>query len=330
MSLSTARFWSTLVSQQTMSFVLFAVFLIQLCSVALIIIYPEYVGPSYIFEVVGRCVVLFLIAAVLVTMRFSAARKKRKADLESGQGKALLAMFTAVKHELSNDIQVVLGNSELIQMQTKPVGNANDNRQNKTIADIQTAARLAMERIQQLEKCCSVIPAEPRKLDFNALLRETVTRLASEVSPLVNVQLELDKLSGRVVTDKQLFTLSLTHLLKQAAKSMPHGGDIVVSTQSIKAHRFDQRADCRVVLEVIVLRESLTESTGHDDERALNVNFKKLRRVASVTATLLEKCGARVMHRTDTDSGTYLSVEFAGLQEKQEATETETLGRVYG
>lgn len=168
---------------------------------------------------------VIVLAGIAWVYKLHQTQLNRRAESNQEQLDAMLNMLGIVKHKLNNDMQVVLGNAELAEILINAGGDAA-----KPVHNISDAANDAIERIEQLTVIGSTRSTSPKPIDLNATLRESMARLAAEMPSTVNLRLELGALSSRVMADRYLLSLSLSHLIRQAAASMRHGGEIVVST----------------------------------------------------------------------------------------------------
>lgn len=235
---------------------------------------------------------LVLLALALLLRHVQHARSQKIADSRERQLQAMLSMFRVVKHELNNDMQVVVGNAELASM----VLNANT-KACKPVENIREAASLAIDRIQQLTVFSSSGQAELANLDLNSILRETVARLTNEMPAIVMFRLELDPLPNRVIADRSLLSLSLSYLIRLAGKSLFHGGEIVVRTSSIE--RTGGSGEITVTSEILIVR-GLARTGGELGVNSRDVDrrvrfARVLEQAQETTKALVERSGATVM-----------------------------------
>lgn len=233
-----------------------------------------------------------LVAVALVIRHYLHTSSQKAADNRERQLQAMLSMFRVVKHELNNDMQVVVGNAELASMMLdtgSPAG--------KPVDNIREAATLAIDRIQQLTVFSSSGNTELSAVDLNALLRETVARLTNEMPAIVMFRLELEQLPERVMADRSLLSLSLSYLIRLAGKSLFHGGEIVVRTCNLNGG--NHSGEIHITSEIFVIRglagagNELGLASRDDDRR---IRFARVLEQAQFTTTaLVERSGATVM-----------------------------------
>jgi len=176
------------------------------------------------------------------------SKLSQEADDGQRQLDAMISMFSAVKHDLNNDMQVVVGNAELAENLISSGGDIQ-----KPVSNITNAASIAIERIAQLSVFNSTAKPLLSAVDLNSTLRESMARLINEIPAIVTVKMELEHLPIRVMADRYLLSLSLMHMIKQSVKNMQHGGEIVIRTQDLSATK--KSSDSTVVnAEVFIVR----------------------------------------------------------------------------
>lgn len=265
-----------------------------LCALAMIwrVWPPQFVSEVSAVLTVLQGLSIALVGVALLLRNRHQIYSQKAADNRDRQVQAMLSMFRVVKHELNNDMQVVVGNAELAGMMLddqspacKPVGN------------IREAATLAIDRIQQLSVFSSSGNTELSAVDLNALLRETVARLTNEMPAIVMFRLELDPLPDRIMTDRSLLSLSLSYLIRLAGKSLFHGGEIVVRTCHLGGT--SHSGETNITSEIFIVRglagsgDELGVASRDDDRRA---RFARVLQQAQFTTTaLVERSGATVM-----------------------------------
>lgn len=238
----------------------------------------------------------------------------RQAEKDKLQLSAMISMFTGVKHMLNNDMQVVLGNAELAGLMIKSEEDAR-----KPVENITLAANDAIERIEQLSAFNSAGVAAWKPIDLNATLRETMDRLALEFPPIVTLKMELGQLSTRVIADRYLLGLSLSHLVRIALASMRHGGEIVVKTEEELAlgTALPVRSVCAEIFIVRALTLSGSESSNSGLARDNAVaDVFQLEQGLSTTKSLVERSGAQCVRLTAMTDESLIRMAF-GSSEKR-------------
>ncbi|MGQ7844282.1 hypothetical protein ACUNV4_07395 [Granulosicoccus sp. 3-233] len=234
-----------------------------------------------------------LVAMALLIRHWHQATSLKMANNSDRQLQAMLSMFRVVKHELNNDMQVVVGNAELASMMLESESPAC-----KPVENIREAATLAIDRIQQLTVFSSSGHTELSVVDLNAILRETVARLTNEMPAIVMFRLELEQLPNRIMADRSLLTLSLSYLIRLAGKSLFHGGEIVVRTCNLNGAA-NHTGEINITSEIFIVRgltgagNELGMASRDDDRR---IRFARVLEQAQLTTTaLVERSGATVM-----------------------------------
>ena len=233
-----------------------------------------------------------IIIALVISGKYQRNRQSNREEAaRERQLQAMLSMFMVVKHELHNDMQVVMGNAELASMMLESGGAAR-----KPVENINEAAALAIDRIQQLSVFSTSMQSAPAAVDINALLRETTARLSSELPPRVELRLELEPLQTRILADRNLLSLSLSYLIRLAVKTLSHGGEIVVRTRQAS----DDHVGNGLIMattEIFVVRgcnadcnpSQVSQDKQHDKfERVLT-------EARNTTQALVERSGAYVL-----------------------------------
>lgn len=234
---------------------------------------------------------LMLIALVISGKSQRNRQCTRDKAARDRQLQAMLSMFMVVKHELHNDMQVVMGNAELASMMLETGGTPR-----KPVDNINEAAALAIDRIQQLSVFSASMKSAPAAVDINALLRETTARLYTELPAIVGLRLELEPLHSRILVDRNLLSLSLSYLIRLIVKSLTHGGEIVVKTRNASACA--NNALIVATTEIIVVR-GLSRFDNASDQSVEGKQQDKFVRVLTearnTTQALVERSGAYVM-----------------------------------
>lgn len=248
---------------------------------------PSGTGIVDTWQNVFHVLSLVLLIVVVTVRHVHHSTLSRRAAAGERQLDAMLSMFSAVKHDLNNDMQVVVGNAELAGIL---IENKGDVRQ--PVTKITDAANMAIERIEQLSVFSAARDTMTSAVDLNAALRECVTKLSTEVPPIVTLRLELEHLPIRVMADRYLLGLSLTHLIRQAVKTMEHGGEIVVRTRDM-SHRDSKPGMAVVNAEVFIVRALRdAEDGGTRGVKNLIDNNRLLKLGLATTKALVERSGA--------------------------------------
>ena len=235
---------------------------------------------------------LILIVVVLGIRHLHQYRINRQAESGKQQVDAMISMFSSVKHMLNNDMQVVLGNAELAEIVVKSGGDLH-----KPVHNISLAANDAIERIEQLSAFNATGQVAWQPVDLNATLRESMAKLAAEIPPIVNLKLELANLSTRVIADRYLLGLSLSHLIRQAINSMRHGGEIILRTSEDNVGSDADREGRSVRVEMFIVRALSHTGAQTPSQRMVRqtvaIDAGHLEEGLSTTKALVERSGAQ-------------------------------------
>lgn len=262
-----------------------------------------------------QVILVLFIAAAMVLRKLLGAARQRINDRRDRQLQALLSMCRVVKHELNNDMQVVMGNAELASMMLE-----DDSKVGKPVQSIREAATLAIDRIQQLSVYSTSGGLTPSSVDLNALLRETANRLHSELSPAIRFRMELDSLPSRVLVDRNLLCLSLSYLVRLAARSLSDGAEVVVRT--CKLGDSADSGEITISAEISVISDSVLNTAGSPRLRRENEQreqFARILRQAQQTTTALVECsGASILEGSASIAGeSLLKMGFVSSRRQQ-------------
>lgn len=280
-----------------------------LCALGLHLWVPNYSWLNVPVENVLHGLSLVAVGLVISGKYQGAEKVSREEAARARQLQAMLSMFMVVKHELHNDMQVVMGNAELATMM---VETGTSGAMEKPVRNINEAAALAIERIEQLSVFSASMKTSPAAIDINALMRETAARLTSEVPGIVMLRLELEPLSSRIMVDRNLLSLSLSYLIRLAVKTLSHGGEIVVRTRS--ASIWVGQEHISATTEIFLVRglgRSGYTSNAATLDRQQAKYVRILEEARSTTQALVERSGASVLVRPiETSSESLIKIGF--------------------
>lgn len=255
---------------------------------------------------------LVLLIGVVCSRYIYNVRLIRQAEAGKEQLDAMISMFSGVKHKLNNDMQVVLGNAELAEILVHAGGDVF-----KPVQNITAAANHAVERIEQLSVFGSTGCPNPALVDLNAMFRQTMAKMAEELPPLVTLRLELEHLSSRVVVDRCLLSLSLSHLIRLSVSDMRHGGEIVIRTSDY--HDKGDGVETTVVARIYIVR-TLSQSSESDDKASAVKDDEKIQMSKNVELrqsglntikALVERSGVESVKLTRAGDESLFTMRFA-------------------
>ena len=268
---------------------------------------------------------LIMLIGIVCLRQLYHKQMTRRAETGHEQLAAMVNMLSTVKHKLNNDMQVVLGNAELAEILINSGGNVT-----KPVQNISAAANDAIERIEQLSVFGSSGCTNPKPIDLNATLRESMARLATEMPSSVNLRLELNPLSSRVIADRYLLSLSLSHLVRQASLSMCHGGEIVVRTLEKNSLKSNDRSF--IVAEIYFSQAidhslSQAEEGAHADEvgRAnspISTDSDALQVGMSTTKVIVERSGVQSVRLSRANNESLFAMRFSTSAQAQSDSAT--------
>lgn len=288
---------------------LFVAVIIELCLMADKLFVSNAVSSErglYSLAELAQLLSITILLAVVSCKHYQHATFARRAADTERQLEAMLSMFTAVKHDLNNDMQVVVGNAELAEILIENNGDVR-----KPVANIAQAANMAVERIEQLSVFSAAVETTPTAIDLNAVLRESTTRILAEIPSIVTLRTDLAHLPIRIMADRYLLGLSLSYLIRQAVKTMEHGGEIVVRTRDVS--RENTKPGMAVVMaEVFIVRGLSSPSTEKSrlSEKIEHSHIQVLKQGISTTKALVERSGAVTVGQSLSPGRSLISMGF--------------------
>ena len=279
------------IAEKRISAALIIALLLGLSALGLRLWSPDIVWLNAVVQNTLHALSLIVIALVITGKYQWNLQSNQKEAARDRQLQAMLSMFMVVKHELHNDMQVVMGNAELASMMLETGGAAG-----KPVKNINEAAALAIDRIQQLSVFSASMSSSPAAVDINALLRETTARLNSELPAIVQLRLELEPIQTRILADRNLLSLSLSYLIRLAIKTLSHGGEIVVRTRSAGANVGDGLVMATTEIFVVRGLSRPGNTSAHADQDLQHAKIERvLAEARNTTQALVERSGAYVL-----------------------------------
>jgi signal transduction histidine kinase len=246
-------------------------------------------------------VLSLLLLALLVALRH--VHQSQTTDLRhtsAGQTEALASLLTTVKHELNNDMQVVVGNAELAEILMKSGDDVK-----RPVSNIVKAAAAAIVRIDQLSIFNATDQVAKTAVDLNSILRHSAARLNDQLPQNANLRLELDRLPERILVDGHLFNLCLTNLICRAAQQMETGYEIVVRT----AYLIDVEVGSgSVSADIIFIPQGI--QSGQQGKSSITHSNLPIDMLLSDSAALIGLSGAVSVRYECTSAGAQISMQF--------------------
>jgi len=272
--------------QRWIKVVLFIAMSIELC---LMLDYWLSRGSGYAIGPIqesAHIVTLTLIAFLVVLRHVQNNHDLLKSQLSERQSTAMVSMMSTVKHELNNDMQVVLGNAELAELLM-----ANGDCVKKPISNITKAASEAVTRIEQLSAFSAIDGHSKTAVDLNAIFRTSCARCVEKLHESISLRTELEKLSFRVHADGYLLSMSMSNLMTEAENWLGKSGDILVLSRDIQSS-IKSAGQSTVEAEIQFVRgysrNPLVSST--EDDKSVSSHFDD---VLQTTAALFQLAGAK-------------------------------------
>ncbi len=240
-----------------------------------------------------------LVGVVVLHIMFHASlRAKDKAY--GRQTEALVSMMIGVKHELNNDMQVVVGNSELAEILLA----AGDDVK-KPVQNIARAATSAVSKIEQLSMFSALNKSTKSLVDLNAIFRECSAEIASELPSNVVLRLELEKLPFRVVADRHLLALSVSNLIRQAVQHMGLGGEIMLCSYDTTEGRTKPGSGVVSAALALVFQ---TEGSANDADKVRE--SYAVNALLDSSVALIELAGGDAVRRSRASYDAVIQMEF--------------------
>lgn len=266
----------------------------------------------------AHALALFLIVVYILLRQVHRRQLTRIRVSTDLQMAGMASLLSTVRHELNNDMQVVVGNAELAGILIKSGGDAK-----ATVSHIATAASAAIVRINQLSVFNATNPVPKTPVNLNAILRQSAARLTEKLSRNTVVRLELDRLPGPILIDRDLFTLNLTNLLFRAAQHMDTHYEIVLRTVYSSAEEADS---CSVGADFVFIPDRSGHSgipaSANDETTHLTIES-----LLSDSAAVMDLCGAVSVRYDCTPTRTQMSMQFRSASEVAKPTLSAKTGR---
>jgi signal transduction histidine kinase len=146
-----------------------------------------------------------------------------------------------IAHELSNLLQVIVSQLDLMRVRGAAAGTA-DPAQARCSRAIRDAADKARSLTQQLLRYARPQPPEARRVDLNALVHATTALAGRTLGARIAIVLELDAALAGCRADALQLELALLNLLINARDAMPAGGRVTITTRNVALEASAARA----------------------------------------------------------------------------------------
>ncbi|HNN95355.1 MAG TPA: PAS domain S-box protein [Pseudomonadota bacterium] len=178
-----------------------------------------------------------MIAVLDLTEREEQQAIRRKLEEQTWQAQKLEAtgrLAGGVAHDFNNLLTIIKGCCHLVQL-----GANLSAAQQEALAGIDSASERAARLTKQLLALSRKALIEPRVVDLNALVRESLPLLQRLVGEGVVLSSKLDPLLRRVRVDVGQLDQVLLNLAVNSRDAMPRGGTLSLETGNIQIHRDD-------------------------------------------------------------------------------------------
>ncbi len=169
------------------------------------------------------------ISNALVRLKMERTLLQRQEQLlQSQKLESIGRLAGGVAHDFNNMLSVILGYADaLVERMPAEDPNLAD------VREIQRAASRSRGLASQLLAFARKQASEPRVLDLNALIQDSVSLMRKLVGENVEVRVELDPALPPALIDATQFHQILLNLAANARDAMPQGGVIRVSTSRV-------------------------------------------------------------------------------------------------
>ncbi len=157
----------------------------------------------------------------------SQRRSAEEALTRSQRMDAVGQMTGGIAHDFNNLLTVVIGNLELLEMQT------DDAATTELIQDALHAAELGADLTSRLLLFSRKGELRPRRLDVNCAIGEAVSLLKRTMSARCRVEIRLAEDLWPVEIDPTQFQTAIVNLALNAQDAMPSGGRLVLRTENV-------------------------------------------------------------------------------------------------
>jgi signal transduction histidine kinase/HAMP domain-containing protein len=166
-----------------------------------------------------------------VTKRQRAEEERAKLEAQLHQAhkmESLGSLAGGIAHDMNNILGAIMGLASA-NLESQPEGSA----AHRAFGTILKATERGGRMVQGLLNFARQNPAEVRKLDLNALLREEVHLLERTTLSKIHLQLDLDENLRSVMGDANALTHAFMNLCVNAVDAMPGEGTLTLRTRNI-------------------------------------------------------------------------------------------------
>ncbi|WP_186332392.1 response regulator [Bordetella genomosp. 13] len=160
----------------------------------------------------------------------SAARSAEEQLRQAQKMEAFGQLTGGVAHDFNNFLTVILGNLETLERTLTSV----PGRTATALAHAKLGAQRAAALTQRLLSFARRQPLQPRRIDLNSLVSDTIEILSRTLGEQVEVRTELSAELWDTLIDPHMLESALVNLAVNARDAMPDGGVIHISTGNVE------------------------------------------------------------------------------------------------
>jgi len=177
-------------------------------------------------------------------------RRALEAQLQHAQRmEAVGRLASGLAHDVKNHLMVISAHSEALQRQA-----GQDHAKRARVGQIMEVVYRASELVQRLLVFSRSDKPNPREVDLNRLIEDTVGMLQPTISAEIELQTRLSPTLGPVRADPTRIQQVLLNLAINACDAMPDGGVLCIETASREVGPHDAMAPGRYA--VITVQDS--------------------------------------------------------------------------
>ncbi|HEX9925116.1 MAG TPA: ATP-binding protein [Anaerolineae bacterium] len=144
-------------------------------------------------------------------------------------------LAAGIAHDFNNILTGIIGHAELLRLQPGVIGTSGERSADVIVQQSERAAHLVRQILDFSRKSIR----QPRLMDLNAFLAETVAFLKRTIPENIQLRLEVDPGDYKVNADPNQLQQLLANLIVNARDAMPGGGRLTVSLAGLELEPAD-------------------------------------------------------------------------------------------